>query len=528
MFQRTKKEDTPSEHLNDGTPPALLTVVGSDAKLEGTFDIADSVQIECEVAGQLKVGKRLVIGERGSVRADVETVDAIINGQYKGNMVATGSVEITPTGRVSGKIETDSLVISKGGFFNGKTLKLKEAQADEGPPPADRPKRGGRRAGRSRRTSPALHEAAVRLAAEDHGLSPDGGEMAARGQGIGGGDAEPGEPLASPPKRRQARAAPRKGRREKTKLKESQAEGGPVPDFVIEDVGEPLPPLPPQGDLLPEDLGLIEGPPPGDRPKRGDRRAEQSQRKGPAVREADVDHTMEDHGFSPDGSGADRSGQATGEADAEPGDPVAGPPKRRRAQAAPKKGRKTKTKTSHDHGPTARRKESQAEGGPVPAFVIEDAGESLPPLPSRTDLLPDDLNLDEGPPLGDRGRARAVPRKGRRGQTKTSIDDRITARLKESQAVGGQAPPFLVEGMGEPLPPLPSRGELLPENLDLDEGPHPEDQPGLEGLGIGRNQRSGSGLHGDDDSGEDRGTSRAGWARQPAPFPDDDDPLGIR
>ena len=421
------------------------------------------------------------------MRADVETVDAIINGQYKGNMVATGSVEITPTGRVSGKIETDSLVISKGGFFNGKTVKLKELQADEGPPPADRPTQGDRRAGRSRRTSPALHEAAVRLAAEDHGLSPDGGEMAARGQGIGGGDAEPGEPLASPPKRRQARAAPRKGRREKTKLKESQAEGGPVPDFVIEDAGKPLLPLPSQDELLPEDLGLYEGPPPADRPKQGDRRAGRSQRKG-----------------------------------------VARPPKRRRARAAPKKGRKTKTKTSHDHGPTARRKESQAEGGLVPAFVIEDAGESLPPLPSRTDLLPDDLNLDEGPPPGDRGRARAVPRKGRRGQTKTSIDDRITARLKESQAVGGPAPPFLVEGMGEPLPPLPSRGELLPENLDLDEGPHPEDQPGLEGLGIGRNQRSGSGLRGDDDSGEDRGTSRAGWARQPAPFPDDDDPLGIR
>jgi hypothetical protein len=170
----------------------------------------------------------------------------------------------------------------------------------------------------------------------------------------------------------------------------------------------------------------------------------------------------------------------------------------------------------------------QAEGGPVPAFVIEDAGESLPPLPSRTELLPDDLNLDEGPPLGDRGRAREVPRKGRRGQTKTSIDDRITARLKESQAEGGPVPAFVIEDAGESLPPLPSRGELLPENLDLDEGPHPEDQPGLEGMGIGRNQKSGSGLRGDDDSGEDIGTSRAGWARQPAPFSDDDDPLGIR
>ncbi len=58
----------------------LFTVVGSDARLEGTFDVADSIQIECEVGGQLKVGGKLVIGERGCVRADVQTVDAIIYG----------------------------------------------------------------------------------------------------------------------------------------------------------------------------------------------------------------------------------------------------------------------------------------------------------------------------------------------------------------------------------------------------------------------------------------------------------------
>jgi len=37
--------------------------------------------------------------------------------------VATGNVEITATGRVNGNIETDSLVISKGGFFNGNVVK---------------------------------------------------------------------------------------------------------------------------------------------------------------------------------------------------------------------------------------------------------------------------------------------------------------------------------------------------------------------------------------------------------------------
>ena len=105
-----------------GSP--LLTVLGESARLEGKFTIADSITIECEVAGEINVEGRLVIAEKGIVRADVNTADALIRGQYEGNMVATGNVEITSTGRVSGNIETDSLVISKGGFFNGNVSKM--------------------------------------------------------------------------------------------------------------------------------------------------------------------------------------------------------------------------------------------------------------------------------------------------------------------------------------------------------------------------------------------------------------------
>ena len=43
-------------------------------------------------------------------------------------MVATGNVEITSTGRVAGNIETDSMVISKGGFFNGNVVKIQRAE----------------------------------------------------------------------------------------------------------------------------------------------------------------------------------------------------------------------------------------------------------------------------------------------------------------------------------------------------------------------------------------------------------------
>jgi cytoskeletal protein CcmA (bactofilin family) len=121
-------EPNPAPKAN-AQPITLLTIVGETAKMEGKFTIADSIQIECEVGGELIVGGKLVIGEKGVVNADVETVDAVILGIYEGNMVASGNVEIATTGRVTGNIRTDSLVISKGGFFNGNVIKTKDAPA---------------------------------------------------------------------------------------------------------------------------------------------------------------------------------------------------------------------------------------------------------------------------------------------------------------------------------------------------------------------------------------------------------------
>jgi cytoskeletal protein CcmA (bactofilin family) len=139
MKQLSKKkeeymfEDNKRKGASEGP---LLTVLGSAARLEGKFTIADSIEIECEVAGEINVEGKLVVGENGIVQATVHTVDALIMGLYEGDMVATGEVEVTDTGRISGNIETDSLVISKGGFFNGNVSKLKkERKAEVAPEP---------------------------------------------------------------------------------------------------------------------------------------------------------------------------------------------------------------------------------------------------------------------------------------------------------------------------------------------------------------------------------------------------------
>lgn len=118
-----------AERDDEGSTMTLLTIRGDHAKIEGKFEIADSLEIQCEVGGELEVGGKLVIGERGVVSADVRTVDAVIMGSYEGNMVATGNVEIAATGHVTGNLQTDSLVINRGGFFNGNVTKIKEAES---------------------------------------------------------------------------------------------------------------------------------------------------------------------------------------------------------------------------------------------------------------------------------------------------------------------------------------------------------------------------------------------------------------
>src|SRR5256885_10167794 len=92
------------ENDKPGSTVPLLTVVGDRARMEGKFDIADSIQVECEVGGGMTVGGKLVIGEEGSGSANVQTGDAIVMGSYSGNMIATANGAIPQTGPGTGDL----------------------------------------------------------------------------------------------------------------------------------------------------------------------------------------------------------------------------------------------------------------------------------------------------------------------------------------------------------------------------------------------------------------------------------------
>ena len=105
----------------------LLTITGDSAVVEGKFIISKSIEIDCEVKGQLDVDGQVIIQRNGFVNADIKTIDAEVIGRYEGNMEASGNVEIKETGIVSGIIKTDSLIINKGGIFSGNVSRISDS-----------------------------------------------------------------------------------------------------------------------------------------------------------------------------------------------------------------------------------------------------------------------------------------------------------------------------------------------------------------------------------------------------------------
>ena len=105
----------------------LLTITGDSAVVEGKFRVSKSIEIDCEIKGQLDVDGLIVIQKEGYVNADVKTTDAQIIGRYEGSMEANGNVEIKETGIVNGNIKTDSLIINKGGIFSGNVTRITDS-----------------------------------------------------------------------------------------------------------------------------------------------------------------------------------------------------------------------------------------------------------------------------------------------------------------------------------------------------------------------------------------------------------------
>ncbi len=101
-----------------------LTIIAEGVQVDGKIYSRGATRVDGSVKGEILSDKEFIVGKEGRVEANVRTTNATIAGDFKGEMIASGEVEITASGKFTGNlIQKDALLtIQKGGLFKGESI----------------------------------------------------------------------------------------------------------------------------------------------------------------------------------------------------------------------------------------------------------------------------------------------------------------------------------------------------------------------------------------------------------------------
>ena len=98
----------------------LTTLIGEGARLGGDFYALGSARIDGFIGGNVSVEGTLIVGVSGKISGDVTADAVIIGGEVEGNIIAPKKAELTNTAKVMGDIRTAVIVIDEHAVFQGK------------------------------------------------------------------------------------------------------------------------------------------------------------------------------------------------------------------------------------------------------------------------------------------------------------------------------------------------------------------------------------------------------------------------
>ena len=96
------------------------TFLGKDASFKGELSFKGTLCIEGKFEGHINTSDTLIITQDGIVEANIQAGTVICEGIVKGNIVASTKVELRPNSKITGDVQSPSLIIEVGAKLDGK------------------------------------------------------------------------------------------------------------------------------------------------------------------------------------------------------------------------------------------------------------------------------------------------------------------------------------------------------------------------------------------------------------------------
>lgn len=104
-----------------------ISVIDQFSNFDGTYQSTRDLRIEGQVKGTIECRGTLHVAQGANVNAKVEAENISVAGELEGEVTCRGKLLLLPSGRVKGKINTMSLIIHEGAFYEGELEMLGES-----------------------------------------------------------------------------------------------------------------------------------------------------------------------------------------------------------------------------------------------------------------------------------------------------------------------------------------------------------------------------------------------------------------
>ena len=116
--------------------PSGASRIEPGCEMTGKLALDRPLVIEGEFRGAIASESSVEVSEGGSVEAAIRARSVVIHGAVVGDVFASREVVLHAGARLHGDVETPSLVIERGAFFNGRTRMYRPEHALHSAAPA--------------------------------------------------------------------------------------------------------------------------------------------------------------------------------------------------------------------------------------------------------------------------------------------------------------------------------------------------------------------------------------------------------
>ena len=116
---RKGRDTATSMSTSAGGVGTLTAFIDQGSEFTGKLSFKDTVRIDGRFEGEISSENTLIIGESGSVHANIHSEIVIISGEVHGDIFANQQITLHKNARVTGNLKTKGLAVDEGAEING-------------------------------------------------------------------------------------------------------------------------------------------------------------------------------------------------------------------------------------------------------------------------------------------------------------------------------------------------------------------------------------------------------------------------